>query len=89
MIRKYDVIALLTNVAKSAVKEKVTRVVLATLRVRPTKKPLGVELTFRTYWRSHHPRTYLPCSPPNFLFSLLLSSLGNSPMKRLSKMSST
>ena len=33
MNRKYDVIALLTNVAKSAVKEKVTRVVLATLRV--------------------------------------------------------
>jgi hypothetical protein len=32
-IRKYDVIALLTNVAKSAVKEKVTRVVVATLRV--------------------------------------------------------
>lgn len=31
--RKYDVIALLTNVAKSAVKEKVTRVILATLRV--------------------------------------------------------
>lgn len=31
--RKYDVVALLTNVAKSAVKEKVTRVVVATLRV--------------------------------------------------------
>jgi V-type H+-transporting ATPase subunit H len=31
--RKYDVIALVTNVAKAAVKEKVTRVVVATLRV--------------------------------------------------------
>ena len=38
MIRKYDVIALLTNVAKSAVKEKVTRVVLATLRVCSAEK---------------------------------------------------
>jgi V-type H+-transporting ATPase subunit H len=32
--RKYDVMAVLTNVAKAAVKEKVTRVVVATFRVR-------------------------------------------------------
>ena len=31
--RKYDIIALLTNIAKSAVKEKVLRVVVATFRV--------------------------------------------------------
>lgn len=40
MFRKYDVIALLTNVAKSAVKEKVTRVILATLRVCPSHAEL-------------------------------------------------
>ena len=34
MCRKYDVIALLVGVAKAAVKEKVQRVVVATLRVR-------------------------------------------------------
>ena len=37
--RKYDVIVLLMNVAKAAVKEKVTRVVIATLRVRSFRKP--------------------------------------------------
>lgn len=35
--KKYDVVAILTDVAKAAVKEKVTRVVVATFRVKPIK----------------------------------------------------
>jgi hypothetical protein len=34
--RKYDIIPLLTDVAQSAVKEKVVRVIIATFRVRLT-----------------------------------------------------
>lgn len=34
LCRKYDIIALLVEIAKSAVKEKVVRVSIATLRVR-------------------------------------------------------
>jgi hypothetical protein len=33
-LRKYDVIPVLVKVAKNAVKEKVTRVIVATFRVR-------------------------------------------------------
>lgn len=32
--KKYDVVAILTDIAKAAVKEKVTRVVVATFRVK-------------------------------------------------------
>lgn len=35
MFRKYDIIPLLTDVAKAAVKEKVIRVIIATFRVSP------------------------------------------------------
>ena len=41
--RRYDVIALLTSVAKAAVKEKVQRVVVATLRVCQCSSPHTAE----------------------------------------------
>lgn len=35
--KKYDVVAILTDIAKAAVKEKVTRVVVATFRVKSNR----------------------------------------------------
>lgn len=67
IIRKYDVIPLLVEIAKSAVKEKVIRVSIATLRVKKKKRRDGNsyrvtnKLFYRILLKRHLLKTWLPC----------------------------
>ena len=70
LIRKYDIIPLLIDIAKAAVKEKVIRVIIATFCVSLYKKLMFGTLRItegrcRTLSPKRLPRIFLPCSSPN------------------------
>lgn len=92
LVRKYDIIQLLTEVAQEAVKEKVIRVIVSTFRVRRlsschfsllSRLILG---NCRTLSRRLHLRTFQQCWSHNFCRSSRVYAHVNGPTKISLKM---